>query len=190
MKRLLVCVAVLSLCGSALAATKAPKDPAAGKNPGAGAPVSVTVDAKTDPVLSRLALTDEQIKAIDKLNQDAVAKKDDLVKADPKPTGKELTDKLKAIKDDLLKAIRAALTVDQQAKFDAGQALVADYDAKVKTATADKAKALKDAGADKDKKAAATKAFEDTVSGLKADLGKALDDKIGKVGATATPNAK
>jgi len=158
MRQLLVCVAILSLCGTAFAAAK-----------GAGSRIAapLAVDVKTDPVLSRLALTEDEVKAIDKLNQDAEAKKAELIKADPPLKGKELADKVKAIRAELLKGIRAALTADQQTKFDAGQTLVADYNAK-----------CKDAGEDKDKLAA-----------LKAELEKALDEKVGKVGAAPAAKA-
>lgn len=158
MRQLLVCVAILSLCGTAFAASK---------GDGARAATPLAVDVKTDPVLSRLALTEDEVKAIDKLNQDAEAKKAELMKADPKPKGKEMADKIKAIKDELLKGIRAALTADQQTKFDAGQALVDDYRTKCKEAAGDK----------------------DKLAALKADLDKALDEKVGKVGAAPAAKA-
>jgi Spy/CpxP family protein refolding chaperone len=183
MKTILATAVALAFCTVAFAA-------GTGKGPGGGAytPVSVTVDAKTDPVLSRLALTDEQLKTIDKINTEAESKKAEFLKTDPKPKGKEIGDKCKEIRAETLKKIREVLTADQQTKFDAGQTLVTDFDAKKKAAADERSTAVKAAGADKDKKDAAIKAYDEKVAALKADLEKALDEKVGKVGAT--PAAK
>lgn len=182
MRIILASAVLLAFCTAAFAAS--------GRPPGGGAyqPVSVTVDAKTDPVLSRLALTDEQLKTVEKINAEAEKKKEDFLKGDPKPKGKEIGDKCKELRAETLKKIREALTADQQTKFDAGQTLVNDFDAKKKAAAEERAAAVKAAGTDKDKKDAATKAYDEKVAALKADLEKALDEKVGKAGAT--PPAK
>lgn len=179
MKTILASAVILAFCATAFAA-KAPGGGEKGPAAGGKEAVVVSVDAKAHPVLSRLALTEEQLKAVEKINADSEAKKAELEKADPKPKAKELGDKCKELLAEGLKKVREALTADQQAKFDAGQTLMADFETKKKAADEEKAKALKDAAKDKDKKDAATKAYDEKIAALKAELDKGLDEKVGK----------
>jgi len=177
-KKLMVTLAVLALCATAYGAQKG----AGGPRPGGGV-VSVTMDPKADLVLIRLGLTDAQVTAIEKVNTEAEGKKAELDKADPKPKGKELQEKIKTIQDETKKKVREALTAEQQPKFDAGMTAVADCDTKVKEARAEMAKTVK---ADNSKKDEAKKTCDDKVAAAKADLEKTLDEKVGKAGAAAT----
>jgi len=156
---------------------------------GAGPGLSVTVDPKADPVLSRLTLADAQLQAIEKINKEASDKKAELDKADPKPKGRELFDKIKAILDETKKKIREALTAEQQPKFDAGQQVMTDFDAKVTAARGEMNKVVRDTTADADKKAEAKKAYDGKVAAATAERDKTLDEKVGKVVA-AVPAAK
>jgi len=176
--KLMVSVAVLTLCATAYGAQRG----GGGTRPGGGG-VSVTMDPKTDQVLTRLGLTDAQITAIEKINTEADGKKAELDKADPKPKGKELQDKLKAIQEETRKKVREALTAEQQPKFDAGMTAVADRDAKVKAARDEMNATVK---ADNTKKDEAKKTCDDKIAAAKTDLEKALDEKVGKAGAAAT----
>ena len=179
MKSLRVSLAVMALALSVSAASAATPGGKAG--PAAG-PLS-----KTDPVLIRLALTDDQAKKVDALADEYKTKKTDLDNSTPKLKPKEKADKIKDLDAELIKKIREVLTADQQPKFDAGQTLVADFATKSKEALAEKTKAVKDAAGDKDKVKGANTTYNDKLKALKADLDKALDEKVGKVGAAPAP---
>jgi len=133
------------------------------------------------------ALTDDQAKKVDALADEYKTKKTDLDNSTPKLKPKEKADKIKDLDAELIKKIREVLTADQQPKFDAGQTLVADFATKSKEALAEKTKAVKDAAGDKDKVKGANTTYNDKLKALKADLDKALDEKVGKVGAAPAP---
>lgn len=180
MRTLLTSIAVVVIAScTAFAGTKG-----GGKGAGKGPEI-----AKPDAVLSRLALTEDQAKAIDKLVEEAKAKKEELMKADPKPKASELADKVKAIVEELNKAIRAALTADQQPKFDAGMAAIAEFETKSKEAKAETTKAVKDANKDDAKIEEAKKAGEEKLNALKTEMEKALDEKVGKLPTAEAPKA-
>lgn len=177
MRAVLMSLAVLALCAAAVAAAERGRRPQPGR---AGAAVP---DPKTDPVLTRLGLTAEQTEAIAKLCAEAKAKIAELPKADPKPKAAEVKAKTAAILEELKKAIREALSAEQQAKYDAAMQLVADCEAKCKSAMDERAKAVKAAKGDKAVAAEAGSKCQEAIKALQAELEKALDEKVGKVGA-------
>jgi hypothetical protein len=159
-RKLLVALVAVAICSVGYAADKG-----GGKAGGGGA--TVGMNPKTDPVLIRLALTDDQAKAIDKINADADAKKGDYKGA-----------KIKDLQDETRKKIREVLTAAQQPKFDDGLKIMADFDAKVAAARKEMAAAVK---ADATKKDDAKKACDDKIAAATTERDKALDDKVGKV---------
>jgi hypothetical protein len=154
-RKLVLVVASVAVCTMALAADKPAKGPVVAVNP------------KTDVVLIRLKLTDDEIKAIDKINTDADAKKADV-------KGAKLTELQEQVKKD----IRAALTAEQQTKFDDGMKIVVDFDAKVKAARKEMSAAVKE---DATKKDEAKKACDEKIAAATTERDKALDEKVGKV---------
>jgi len=179
MSKWLATFAALALGTGALAAEiekpEAPKPVVEGK-PG-DATGSLT---KTCPVLSRLGLTADQVKAIDKLVAQNNTRQRALAKERLKP--KERQDKAKALAEELKGQIREALTPEQRSRYDAGWQVVGEFQAKVQEAYKDMQKAVAEAKDDAEKSKAARQASIDKIKGLKAEQTRLLDEKVGKPG--------
>lgn len=152
LKKLAVLAAGLALCGAALAGEKV------------GSPVSIL----RCPVVSRLALTEEQVKKVTAIDAEFVKKADEAAK-DLK--GAEALKKRFEIMEEFRPKVVEVLTDDQKKKHEAGMAVVKEFKPKIDEAQA----AVKAAGKDKDKRAEAQKKFKDLV----AEQDKALTEKVG-----------
>jgi len=125
-RKLLSALAMLTLCAAAYAGEEpAPGGetrPGGGARPGLGGMTRMAI--YNDPVLSRLTLTEDQLKALDKLYAENMNKRRELGKE--KLDAKERAAKVKELADELKKKIREVLTEEQQKKFDAGCQILAD----------------------------------------------------------------
>ena len=180
MNKWLMTLVALALGTGALAAEiekpEAPKPAVEGKP--SDATGSLT---KTCPVLSRLALTEDQIKTVDKLVAQNNTRQRALSKEKLKP--KERQDKAKALAEELKSRIREVLTSEQRSKYDAGWQVIGEFQTKVQEAYKDMQKAVAEAKDDAEKSKAAHQAGIDKVKGLKAEQTRLLDEKVGKPGS-------
>jgi len=159
MRRLMVALAAVAACAAAHAVEAAP---AKTGTPGG----AFAVNSRTDPVLCRLGLTEQQVAAIDKINQETDAKRSEFRGPKARQLHEEVSTK-----------VRAVLTAEQQPKFDEGVKIVAACEEKIKAAHADMAAAVK---ADAGKKDEARKVYDDKADAARAERDSALDQKVGK----------
>jgi hypothetical protein len=174
----------LALCGAAgLASGEEPEanlaDAAQAAQPAKAKPITAPSIARTDPILSRLGLSDAQVKAIDGLVEDCQVRQRDLQKE--KLSARARAARTAELQAKLKQDIRATLTAAQGAAYDAGQKLVKDYAARFEAASRSLQQALKEAGRDTQKLRSVREAHNEEVRKLRDEQTRQLDEKVGKV---------
>ncbi len=187
MKKLMVTLAGLAFCATALAGQGGLGGPNNGAGPEGTTGGSTLSRARYDQVLGRLGLTDEQIRKIDAIFAEYDKKVRDLYKklnsaeADKRAVYKKFRAQQDALNAERDKKILEVLTAEQQKKYELAKKLLAEDAEKRKKMYPVIRAAYKDAGRDREKRKAVQKKFADTFRTMREALQKALDTQIGKL---------
>ena len=167
-------------CGNAPAPARPAPAPAPAPRPVAPAPVPVPAPtpepglAETDPVLTRLGLSADQVKKVNALAEE-YAKKAEALPRDAK------TEDRKALAAERTAKIRETLSTEQAPKFDAGTKTVGEYNAKVLELQQETSRAMMTTPADQlEKRREVTKTYREKRAVLDADLARKLDEQVGR----------
>ncbi|MHC4914410.1 MAG: hypothetical protein ACYTGB_02880 [Planctomycetota bacterium] len=192
LRRLLVVAAAIAVCCGA----RGGEDGGNGANGGRSGrtvagyrlPVSFLVSC---PVISRLGLEGDQLEKVRRLETAAHGRIEAVAKTavgDAKKRG-DYYRKRRAMLEELRVEIVGLLTGEQKGRYEAGQAIMEKYEAKIGQALKDYLRARREAGRDEAAVSEVRKAYYDTKKPLVAERNRLLDEKVGRRGRPAAKAA-
>ncbi len=134
------------------------------------------------PVISRLGLDGKQVRKVKDLEAAAHGRIETVAKAsvgDPKKRG-EYYKKRREMLEGLRVEIVGLLTPEQKSRYEAGQAIVEKYEAKISQALKGYLRARREAGKDEAAVAEVRKAYYEGKKPLVAEMNRLLDEKVGQ----------